>query len=416
MQNESRRFALTVGIAVGLGWPAAAAANMAAMTRSPGALDGPVTLEATAAEVAGETIRFDCDGTAFQAACAFEARYRLVNPSGEAQSLVGVFYGVGATGVTISSNGVDLRREPTAEERTVIDGRVAAVTGADEWLEEEDGHSSLTRHGFELALAAGASAEVVVSGAIQMEGRPVPSGWLSQVVTRHLLCGTEGRDPEVFDLEYLVAPIETWSAVGPVEVTVSLPASWEVRAESAESTDRWRLARADDDGWSRESRAERLVLRRTFRPEAGDRPAVLLVELQPDDPAPRFYHGGPLLGFGGGVTDGDPRFQMRFAYEVAAPQWLFYQVAVDSDFADRVTLAAVVEAVSPIPYLPLLPSLYAGLGLPVQVLPDTRVGIRLQTGLGWGPISFVASLDFYPGLDTGDAEFFQTLLLGVLSL
>jgi hypothetical protein len=34
----------------------------------------------------------------------------------------------------------------------------------------------------------------------------------------------------------------------------------------------------------------------------------------------------------------------------------------------------------------------------------------------WGLVGFTASLDFYPSLDTGDGEFFQALLLGMISV
>jgi hypothetical protein len=403
-----------VGCVVGLAVAAPAGANMAAMSRMPGAVDGPVLLRPTAVEVVGETLRLDCDAADGGIACTFEARYRISNPTEAVESLVGVFYGVRAEGVTIRLDGA--AAEAALDEAVVeaLDERLPDVSGGG-WRPDREGEGTVSRFGFEAEVAAGAERDVVVSGTVRPGERFEPSGWVSPVVTRHLALGTVPREAEVFDLEYLLYPIDTWAAVGPIDVTVRFPADWEVTAGPAGSLDRYELP-GEDGEWTRTEEGGAAVMSRRWAAGDSSRPTVLMVGLRRPDAGVRFHNGGVMLGFGGGATDGEGGFQMRFGYEVAAPDWLFYQLDVDTSFGDRLTITAVVEAASPMPYMPILPSLHAGLGLPVQILPDVRVGIRLQTGLMWGPVGFTASLDFYPSLDTGDGEFFQALLLGMISV
>jgi hypothetical protein len=40
--------------------------------------------------------------------------------------------------------------------------------------------------------------------------------------------------------------------------------------------------------------------------------------------------------------------------------------------------------------------------------------VRLQCGFSWGPVGFSATFDLYPGLDTGDADFLQIGLYGLI--
>lgn len=123
-----------------------------------------------------------------------------------------------------------------------------------------------------------------------------------------------------------------------------------------------------------------------------------------------FYRGGPLLGLGGALGPGSG-FRARFGYEVAAPSWLLYSLTLDTDFTRHLTLAATVEAASPA--LIIIPSVGIGVGLPVQVLPETLVGARVQASLQFAAVGFVTSLDIFPDLGSGADMLRWTLLFQI---
>jgi hypothetical protein len=103
--------------------------------------------------------------------------------------------------------------------------------------------------------------------------------------------------------------------------------------------------------------------------------------------------GGLLLGVGG-ATGSTGGVRGRIGWQFGAPDWLLYSLTLDTDFQHRVIVAPLVEAASPM--IVIVPSLGFGLGVPVQVAPETRVGARLQFDLHFAPIGFVTSVDIYP--------------------
>lgn len=125
-------------------------------------------------------------------------------------------------------------------------------------------------------------------------------------------------------------------------------------------------------------------------------------------------NGGPTLaaGYGYGPLGNAPR--LRLGYELAhfAPS-LLSSWAVDSDLRGR-TVASLTLGLGSVPWwgvpLPMLlgaartneetwarfPSLHVGLGLPVQVRPDFRPGLRLRAGADVKAVGLVVDWDWYP--------------------
>lgn len=104
--------------------------------------------------------------------------------------------------------------------------------------------------------------------------------------------------------------------------------------------------------------------------------------------------GGPLVGFGVGFTPTKPRFRMRAGYEIGSARFLVHSAVVETDFRRRVLVVPATEAATG--SLGLIPSFGAGIGAPIQVYPQTRVGVRALATLSWPVFSFVGTFDAFP--------------------
>jgi hypothetical protein len=102
-------------------------------------------------------------------------------------------------------------------------------------------------------------------------------------------------------------------------------------------------------------------------------------------------HGGPFIALGGTFDRG---FRGRVGYELGIGELVLLEVALDSDFQQQVVIAPLIEIAS---YsLLLLPSLSLGAGVPIQVAPDVRAGVRFEASATFYSLAFVASIDVWP--------------------
>ena len=104
--------------------------------------------------------------------------------------------------------------------------------------------------------------------------------------------------------------------------------------------------------------------------------------------------GGPFVAVGGGWGTQRP-LRLRAGYEFGAPRWLVHSVAVESDTTD-VRVVPGVLALSGHSWFPLLPAGGIGLGVPIDVYPNPRVGMRAQIDVSWYVVTFVATADYFP--------------------
>ena len=63
----------------------------------------------------------------------------------------------------------------------------------------------------------------------------------------------------------------------------------------------------------------------------------------------------------------------------------------------------------------IIPSLGVGVGVPVQVLPETIAGVRLLGSLQFFPVGFVTAVDIFPRAPADNGRV-QVSLMGRLSL
>ncbi|MBN1769908.1 MAG: hypothetical protein JXB32_01505 [Deltaproteobacteria bacterium] len=407
------KLTLAVMVLVAAAAPATALGNIAAVQRQPGVLGAPQWGTATPLVVEQEELTFDCADARPEPTCVFEARYRIANPTPDPQSVLADFLGVDTRDVEVRVDGVLASVELSEDERTRFVALLAGLrTGADphEVLGREATHA-----GFTLEVEPGGRCEVTATGTIAARARFEPAGWFPAVVTRHLLLDVEvgGRRESEFDLRYLLAPLETWAEARTVTVVVRYPTDWGFAAVLGDSYDLLGgLPAEPPEGWTVVAEGDRSTA--TWSSD-GATPALLDLGFDAGS-VEAFHSGGVVLGFGGMVGDGAGGFWMRWGYEVAYPAWLLYGLSVDTDYRDRAILALQLQGASPIASMPVIPSFDVGIGLPIQLLPETQVGVRLMCGFTWGPVGFNATFDLFPGYDTSHPDFAQIGLYGLLVL
>ncbi len=124
-------------------------------------------------------------------------------------------------------------------------------------------------------------------------------------------------------------------------------------------------------------------------------------------------NGGPLIGLGATI---EGRFRGRLGYELGLGELVLVGVALDTDFAELVTVGAVVEVAAPYSLLPLSPGVGAGFAYRVRVggdptRPAQSGGLRLEATLALPVIGVVGSFDYFP-----DDGAFTASVLGRLSI
>jgi hypothetical protein len=201
---------------------------------------------------------------------------------------------------------------------------------------------------------------------------------LAAIKTRHPILGTEPRRHKRVEYTYMVSPIRTWGGQPPIDVTVRSSTSWAFVPE--------------DHGWTTTREDGRVVSR--LATKAGETARLMYAfEIAP----PSVYFGGPFVGVGPELEDAGPRF--RAGLEIGLDQSLVLGAAFES-FEEKTrrsyTIVPALEVTTPDIFI-FIPSLSAGLGVPVQLhsVGPPRVGARAQVGLAFPMISLVVPLDVY---------------------
>lgn len=104
------------------------------------------------------------------------------------------------------------------------------------------------------------------------------------------------------------------------------------------------------------------------------------------------FQGGIVLGFGSFLERTE--FRARLGYEFAAPAWLLYSINIDTNFKDDVVIAPHI--VASLPAFGVVPTLAAGVGLPVRVTGTPEVGVRFLVTVQFAIVAFNVSFDVYP--------------------
>ncbi|WP_224362910.1 hypothetical protein [Hyalangium versicolor] len=381
-----------------------ATANVAASSRSPAAFTLSSGGAHTRSEVLGEELSFDCSGAEREEACRFEARYRLRNGTSETEVIDAAFLGIRVGEVSVE---FDAETLPVAEgqvdpsESAPDTSDAAQAPSSSEEALGRLARTSVERFGFTLTLPPERGGELVVRGVVRLERRFLPSGYeWPAVQVRHVLLSSDARQATHWDIDYLLGPIRTWAGNPELHVTVRIPSAWEVGS----SPDASPRTLPEATGWQVRREGAHTVAER--RIEAASAPEWLNIALTRRKPW--WIPGGVQLGVGARLGDGS-RFMARLGYQLAAPESFLHSLSVETDFREQLVFTPLTQYATP--QILIIPSLGLGVGVPVQVLPEARPGLRLLVDLHFGPVGAALSWDHYPRLREGSDSFSRLALL-----
>jgi hypothetical protein len=236
---------------------------------------------------------------------------------------------------------------------------------------------------------------------MQLERRFLPSGYVWPAVqSRHAMLSSGPARVAHWDIDYLLGPIRTWAGNPTLHITVRVPSGWEV-GSSPDASVRTLPVATD---WRLRHEGEQVVAERSLTAESA--PEWLNVTLT--KPQPWWIPGGVQLGLGARLGDGS-RFMARLGYQFAAPESFLHSLSVETDFREQLVLTPLTQYATP--QVVIIPSFGLGLGVPVQVLPEARPGLRLLADLHFGPLGAALSWDHYPALWEGTDSFSRLILL-----
>lgn len=126
----------------------------------------------------------------------------------------------------------------------------------------------------------------------------------------------------------------------------------------------------------------------------------------------RFEAGGPIVAAGLGWSPEGLRPRLRVGWELAWPKLLMHSLVVETDARRRLTLIPAWELTFPEWHI-VFPDLGVGLGVPVQILPDARPGVRVHGRFGFWIFHLIGAWDHYPAVRDLPHENHGTLMLQV---
>lgn len=389
-----------------------ARANIAAPLPNPSRVGGPRFATKTPLVVREERLSFQCDEADDGPFCAFEARYRIENPSTEPAGGRAAFYGVLADRIEIRVDGRRAEVPLSDADVKALDAEVAAAESPDNNSSKWQNTDMPIRQGFDITVPASGRSEIVVTGIMKPGRTSYSKGYVfSAAEGRHLLLYAGDTAARIFELDYLISPIKTWADVHRLIITIRHPKAWSLSPALYGSPNRsqteWQ--EREDGDWIIKS----VDTQGRIDPKDVGNTLHLFVSL----PGFPVEHGGPFVGIGAVVGSNDASgFRMRFGYEMAAPSWLVQSVTADTDFTRRLVLSPNVEAALPhVAMLPILPSLGVGVGVPVQIMPKATVGARVFGTVQLWAVGFVTVVDIFPGLSSEEGRY-QVSLMGRASL
>jgi hypothetical protein len=344
-------------------------------------------------------------------ACVVEERVRIANPGPTRVDAIGTHYGDrddALVDASLTIDGRDARASLSRDDAIAIDTAVNTV--GEGYAADEASNEHAVRFAF--SVDPGAHAVLVFRATVNFRASQLREewempeaygAWIPARLERHAFVGVVPKRWEA-DLYPLVAPFRTLGVDAPVHVVVTPPVGWDVEGRFGSSAD----PSAPNAIASIGARTTT-----TFDLRTTDAPRIRLVS-----PLPPFWQasrGGPLLGFG---ISADPSgtnvpFTMRLGWELALTNSLFTSLTADTDYRHRVVVTPLVEVASPGIFV-ILPSFGFGLGLPVQLRPNARVGGRMQGDMHLGPLGAVVSIDRFVATQ-GEPAFTQITGLGEIS-
>ncbi len=233
--------------------------------------------------------------------------------------------------------------------------------------------------------------EVRVRATLQLEHRRYTSWNVSPIDGRHLAFGSRPLAEQHFDIWYRTP---FWMDEH-VDVEAHVPVAWKVGGSEA-------LGRGHS-----QPRPEVLSHDRSVPLTFVPRSLVLI------RPAGVLTLGGPqvAVGYGFGAARGA---RVRLGYQLAAPERFLHSLSVETDLRGRWTVTPLSQVASD--WYLIVPSVGFGVGVPVQVAPEVRPGVRVLADAHLGPLGLVINVDAYPALRSNQTVQWQFMVGPQLAL
>ena len=340
-----------------------------------------VVADPTPLRVTAASLELTCGGS-----CRFKTVYSVSNPTQQAASAVGAFYGGDAHDMVILLQGRDASTKLTAEQTGTLDKELYGP-------EQEPPHwlnADLHRAGFAVRLPPGVTQTLTFESTLggvrvgtKARGYAIPG-----IAARHLAVTQEVPPDGYADFSYVVAPLRTWTTARSMQVVVHVEDGYEIQDGIFGRVGPGETGRATVDISKVEAISFRVI----------------------DHSEPIAVVGGPMLGIGGGIDHSE--FLLRAGYELAAPYWLAWGLMGETNADDMwraaLTATALTDNVLFVPYVG------AGVGGIVRSVDGkTDVGARAQLTLGFPIVGVAFPFDYYPGASD---ESFEASVLFLLSL
>lgn len=373
--------------------PRLAGANAAAPNPAPKLSALGVEVNKTPLVVDSASLRIDCRGVE---TCALEVHYAITNPTDAASGGTAAFYGKSTLDMKVTVDGVSANVGIDESSRAAFDASVQQASGGREIYGLG---ANVDRQGFAVTVAPHATAQVVVTGTLVANMRRGYDGFAPMADTaRHMALTPNAPKSSRMQLDYLVAPIRTWGAV-PKTMTFTLvhPADWDPHVNGADDL---RVSTAPDG--------------RTIR--EGTVPTTLDwldIDVYLGEFGQRF-RGGVFAGIGGNVDDATG-IRMRVGGELAWRRSYLTSLALEIESGSPTSYVIIPAVHAATPWILFIPSLGAGVGVPVRVSPSFEVGGRIQLDAHLGPVGYFVAFDWYPGMEAGPRRF-EVAMMAQLSI
>jgi hypothetical protein len=350
---------------VGLLLSSAREASAMAAPPPPGTIVVPTPMSPTVLELLDATLSFKCAGHA-PLSCEYSARYRLRNPtSAEVEQPVAVGTENPDDEVRLDAELVTRLADPEAKQKLGHQHRGIDVSA------------------IRIRVPAGATRALVVRGSVTVSNdRGADFMVFPANSARHVVLANHQPDEE-YQLSYSLGGLRGWIGKPRVVLELAAPDSYVLTGPLSRDGAVYR-GTADDDKD---------------------------VDIELYRPAPWVFPGGVLAGIGG--STGDARgLRLRVGGELAiGARWLFASAVYETNARGTHYIVPALHAATPM--ITIIPSLGAGLGMPVRIAPSTRVGVRLQLDLHLAFLGFLTTIDWYPKTATEPSLVQPTFLFQV---
>ncbi len=370
--------------------PHLAAANAAAPPPAPKLSAVAVAGDKTPLAVDRASLRIDCRS---RSECALEVHYTISNPTDAALGGTAAFYGM-------STSDMNVRVDGQAANATIDETSGAAFDRSVEQVAKFSGlGSNVPRQGFAVSVAPHASVQVVITGTLSANIRRGYDGFAPPPDrARHLALTPQPPRSARMQLDYLVAPIRTWGvAPKAMAFTFVHPASWKPYVSGAEDL---QTTTAPDGRTVREGRVPTTI-------------DTLVIDVYLGETS-SWLRGGVFVGIGGNVDDATGT-RLRAGGELAIKRHFLASLAFETESGSPTSYLVIPAIHAATPWILIIPSLGAGVGVPLRVSPSFEVGVRFQLDAQFGPIGYFVAFDTYPGMEAGPRRF-EAAMLAVLSI